>query len=340
MTATRKKQKRGGNYLPNNNITRSRRSITLSKSLIRSSQKTPSYSPSKRSMPSVSIQRHKTPKSPVTSTKVSSYSRKPFIFFIEGMGCTEYTEDEKLNFAEQIGVEPHETEIICNIKNPLLNIAKTTCYLQPLKNEPLLDKLADRILESAKQHKNVYVYGTSFGGMITNRIAEIFTQQFYKNGNDSTVKQNELYDLLLKIHFSTFGSIYISRKIADWIDIVNYIAIGDVANTCTRRVEHKHAIGKGEVEGKYTPLVYNFKKSKLAYNERPREESSSPRIIDICLYKRNKKNDRQFTINCNKTISHIPIVRAVNEWKVHNSYFPLIFDMMRKPTTHIERLKK
>jgi hypothetical protein len=170
--------------------------------------------------------------------------------------------------------------------------------------------------------------------MITNRIAEILTKQFYDLSDDKE-KQNELYDLILKIHFSTFGSIYISQKIAAWIDIINYIAVGDVANTCTRKIEHRQAIGEGEIEGKYNPLIYNFRNNKLAYKERPK---SSPRIIDICLYKRNKKNDRQFIMNCNKIISHIPIIRAVNEWKVHNSYFPLIFDMMRHKTTDITEL--
>jgi hypothetical protein len=62
------------------------------------------------------------------------------------MGCTRYTQTEKSNFAKHIGVKPNEIYIICNIKNPFTNIVKTTCYLQPLKNEPLLDKLADTLL--------------------------------------------------------------------------------------------------------------------------------------------------------------------------------------------------
>jgi hypothetical protein len=337
MTATRKKHRRkNGGSPPYSAITRSaftrsaRRQVALSTSLVRKPEKSPPRT-NKSNIKSYSQSKPQVSYNPAETT-----SNKPFIFLIQGLGCHKYSDFEKWEIAEYIDVEPHEIEIICDIKKPFLNIARTTCYLQPLKDDSLFDSLIDKLTESAKE-RDIYVYSTSFGGMIINRVAEILTKRY--NDEPDKVKQDKLYILILKMHFSTFGSIYIGPEIASWIDIINYIAIGDVANTCTRNIEHKQAVNVGDIEDKYTELLYNRNRSKLAYKKRYIKERDkfSPKIVDICLYKKNKKDDT-FVPNCDKRISRIPILRANHEWKVHNAYFPLIFSMMRKPTTHIESL--
>ena len=53
-------------------------------------------------------------------------------------------------------------------------------------------------------------------------MIDIITKQI---GLKSLKEQSILYDLLGKIHFATFGSIYISPNITEKIDIVQYIAL-------------------------------------------------------------------------------------------------------------------
>lgn len=330
MTATRKKY--GGNHVSNNSVTRSKRSNILSKNLLRSSRKSPSpnisRSPSKSHSKSIRFNVNSVSKKTVDDVT----PKKPYIFLIAGLWCESRVSMIRDHIKKTRDIEESDIEIICNIENPYINIVKTACYFRPLNNNTMLDELAEKILASADERGDIYVYGTSFGGMITNRIAEILTKK-YDDLIDPN-KKSKLYDSIKKIHFSTFGSIYISQNIPEWIDIINYIAIGDVANTCTRGIKHKQSVSDKKIKNKYNPLMYGFRTKKLYYKQRPK---SSPRIVDICLCE--KENDK-FVIKCNKTISNIPIVRYSNEWDVHGSYNDLIYDMMQYKTTYIDTLYK
>ena len=87
--------------------------------------------------------------------------------------------------------------------------------------------------------------------------------------------QERLNELLKKIHFATFGSIYITPMTG--VDMVHYIAVGDVANTVTWGFQHRQQITRKELE--------NYKKLK-DYNISYQKRQNIP-IYDICFYSKN-----------------------------------------------------
>ena len=257
----------------------------------------------------------------------------PHIFYFEGVGCKETSQLDKMTLINTINninrgmgfpyIHSHDIEIICYTPK----IKKNICDYKSLQNDTNVDIFVKKILDSARENDKVLVYGASFGGMIVNRITEILLER-YKNETDETKK------IIQKIHFATFGSIYINNNI-DFIDIKNYIAIGDVqANTCTRGIKHLQALSDTNLkEENFTEMHYYGNIHKLAFKQREDGEKS---IVDICFYKKNK--DGKFVSKCNKNIAYFPILRISHEWKTY--YIPLMQEMMLRNTTDINYLDK
>ena len=173
-------------------------------------------------------------------------NKKFHVFYIDGLDCIkngvydeEYWISSQMNKDDITFICESHTATARTFINNYLTVGKTSCALKPLnstENKIMLEKIINQILEKANENDEIYVYGWSFGGMIINRIVEILVKSYSQDTR------------LNKIHFSTFGSIYITRKDIGSIDLINYIAIGDVANTCTRFIKHKqYEIGRAHV---------------------------------------------------------------------------------------------
>ena len=252
-------------------------------------------------------------------------SNRPFhVFFIDGLDCLK--EGTQFNhFLVHGDVEKNDFTYICEshtatastkIKN-YSTVVKTSCALKPLnssENKRMLQKIIDQILEKANENDNIYVYGWSFGGMIVNRVVEILVKSY---SEDIRLK---------KIYFTTVGSIYITKKDIGSIDLINYISVGDVANTCTRGIEHTQYVSQQKLKEKYTEISLD-EQNKILYKKR----KGIPIIYDVCFVNPD-------TISCSQTINRIPIVRGKTEWKIHFNYWDLLYNLMRCRTNNIEKI--
>jgi hypothetical protein len=268
------------------------------------------------------------------------------VFFIDGLGCVKNDQSTTDFFRHGEIDADKELTVVCESSTQTKlettkhfgTIAKTTCALKPLQgvNDKLfLYDIANQILQKSAQNKDgVYVYGFSFGGMIVNRIVEILVKELETSGIRA---QNKNVDKLLQnIHFATFGSIYITKNFGS-LDIINYIAVGDVANTCTRFIKHKQFVSEKKLEKKYTKLsletIYGITK-KLLYKERS-QNGGEPKIYDLCFY----SNNEDAKPTCTQFINMAPIFRVAHEWDIHNNYYLyLIIYLVKNRTNNIQKL--
>ena len=268
------------------------------------------------------------------------------VFFIDGLGCVK-NDQSTTNFFKYGDINTdNELTVVCESRTETRletakhfgTIAKTTCAFKPLrgeKNKQFLYDIVNQILQKSAENKDgVYVYGFSFGGMIVNRIVEILVKELETSGIRT---QNENVDKLLKnIHFATFGSIYVTKDFGS-LDIINYISVGDVANTCTRFIKHKQFVSEKKLEKKYTKLslesISGITK-KLLYKERSRSKGE-PKLYDLCFYA--NKEDAKST--CTQIINMAPIFRVAHEWDIHNNYYLyLVIYLVKNRTNDIQQL--
>lgn len=247
-------------------------------------------------------------------------TKKPFhIFFIDGLDCPK----EGANFNHFLvngDVDKNDFTYICESPTTIQNyltVGKTSCAFKPLnssENKRMLQGIIDQILEMATKADKICVYGWSFGGMIVNRVVEILIKSYSE-------------DIRLKnIYFTTVGSIYITKKDIGSINLINYISIGDVANTCTRGIKHKQYVDKTKLEEKYKKISLD-EQNKILYKKR----EGTPIIYDVCFVNAN-------TTSCSQKINRIPIVRAKTEWDIHFNYWYLLYNLMRSRTNNIENI--
>jgi hypothetical protein len=250
-------------------------------------------------------------------------TKKPFhIFFIDGLDCPK----EGANFNHFLVngdvdkndftyiCESHTETISTKIKN-YSTVGKTSCAFKPLnssENKRMLQGIIDQILEMASKADKICVYGWSFGGMIVNRVVEMLIKS-YPEG-------------IKNIYFTTVGSIYITKKDIGSINLINYISIGDVANTCTRGIKHKQYVDETKLEEKYKKISLD-EQNKILYKKR----EGTPIIYDVCFVNGNNKP-------CSQKINRIPIVRAKTEWDIHFNYWYLLYNLMRSRTNNIENI--
>jgi hypothetical protein len=245
------------------------------------------------------------------------------IFFIDGLDCNKKTVDYSHFLDEKTGnIHPNNFTYICEshtetIRTKIKNystVGKTSCAFKPLnsdENKRMLQGIIDQILEMATKADKICVYGWSFGGMIVNRVVEMLIKSYSE-------------DIRLKnIYFTTVGSIYITKKDIGSINLINYISIGDVANTCTRGIKHKQYVDETKLE-KYKEIPLDGL-NKIYYKKR----EGTPIIYDVCFVNGTTKS-------CSQRINRIQILRAKTEWNIHFNYWDLLYNLMRSRTNNIE----
>jgi hypothetical protein len=245
-------------------------------------------------------------------------TKKPFhIFFIDGLDCNKKTVNFN-HFLVHGNIPTNNFTYICESPTTIQNyltVGKTSCAFKPLnsdENKRMLQGIIDQILEMATKAHKICVYGWSFGGMIVNRVVEMLIKSYSE-------------DIRLKnIYFTTVGSIYITKKDIGSINLINYISIGDVANTCTRGIKHKQYVDKTKLVEKYKEIPLDGL-NKIYYKKR----EGTPIIYDVCFV--NGKNKP-----CSQRINRIPILRAKPEWDIHFNYWDLLYNLMSSRTNNIE----
>jgi hypothetical protein len=232
------------------------------------------------------------------------------IYIVSGLGC--YGSDpastaEYLKYISEVSNVPIENiKYKCHKSSSAIKcILKTYFKSMPLKESRFVYNLADEITADILEERNnhVFVFGFSFGGAITNRVAEILNTN-YKNYPDN-------YN---KLSMVGFGSIYIpSYESIENINIINYLSNSDVAMKCNKI----QPIPFEDMRLRLHSPRYYMRENKIICKMPVSQESfEKTKIIQICLY---------------NLESGQPLCRtdgpSITEWEEHNTYY-LILDII------------
>ncbi len=253
------------------------------------------------------------------------------IFRAVGLGCTsvDYTpfDDDQAKTTYKCIFFKYKCHP--SYSGTLGNIVSSSVSKTPLKNDPFLFEFMNEIIERSKVSV-VFVFGHSFGGLMINRIAEILIKIYRHMISHTGPTNNEIKEVLEKIFanlfFAGFGSVYIPEEVRQEdipIKIINYTAIGDVSNTCTRGVCHIQRVND-------TTSFTTIDRLYLSYKHR--EPSKGFHMVDLCFI------DEQGKSTCTNRINSIPLARSSTEWSIHNRYDPLIDELLQKRTIDITEI--
>lgn len=261
------------------------------------------------------------------------------IFRAVGLGCTkEIFDSDDIDSAKRaFNCRFFEYKCHPSTTRTLRNIISSSVSITPLKNDDFLFKFINEIIQQSKE-TIVFVFGHSFGGLMINRIAEIFIKIYRyvdseKSKTNATIKtaiKTVLEKILENVFFAGFGSVYIPSEVQEEeipINIMNYTAVGDVSNTCTREVCHIQRVNHDVFEYSFTKVP----RLNLSYLSRA-DSSKGFHMIDICFL------DEHNNPTCTNHINNIPLLRAGNEWDIHNRYNTLINALLYKRTIDVAQL--
>jgi hypothetical protein len=150
--------------------------------------------------------------------------KKEVCIYVVGLGCSEVNPEAYKEEAERISSRMKmPVHLLCNqsLKNTLFQIAKTVCYLKPSLKNVFVQEVYTLVKKYIVEDYNVYLIGSSYGGSVVSRVAELF----------DTTDSNKLI-------ITTFGSIYIPDKILN-MNIIHYMYRNDVALKCNKLDYHK-----------------------------------------------------------------------------------------------------
>jgi hypothetical protein len=230
------------------------------------------------------------------------------IYIVDGLGC--YGSEPNAQYLKYISevsnVPPENIKYKCHKSSSGIKcILKTYFKSMPLRESRfvynLVDEITADILDETKNH--VFVFGFSFGGLITNRVAEILNTN-YKNHPDN-------YN---KLSMVGFGSIYIpSYESLEHINIINYLSNSDVAMKCNKI----RPIPFEDMRLKlHSPRFYMRENKIICKMPVSQESFEKTKRIQICLY---------------NLESGQPLCRtegpSITEWEEHNTYY-LILDII------------
>uniref|UniRef100_A0A6C0I3V9 Protein kinase domain-containing protein n=1 Tax=viral metagenome TaxID=1070528 RepID=A0A6C0I3V9_9ZZZZ len=166
------------------------------------------------------------------------------IYFVYGSGCNqELTEETKAqqqaNYAKLADIDPENVFIKCHTTiSAVDNIVKTWFGRAPLDDNEFVNDLYAELQGKINEGIKILLFGHSFGGAIVNRVAMLF------NNDAKKLEQKKWKDFANKTGFyyqlqmATFGSIYIAPATSvDYMNIMNYMAIGDVAIKLNKMTE-------------------------------------------------------------------------------------------------------
>jgi hypothetical protein len=270
---------------------------------------------------------------------------KTLVYFVFGLGCDQLQLDEEKNFFS-INTRIHKSNIIllCHKNSSAIkSIGKTYFNLCPLYDSNFINKFKESIINNVKDYDKILVYGHSFGGAIVNRVAEELNKQ----------KDKSLYD---KIYMAAFGSIYIPDEMSkqEGINIINYIARGDVVRKCGNeyakiiddwKIDDWKNIIKIKVVNQtirpnvsFIPIRYNKIENSNIYGINFCETDSCDKLTDI--KKLNMQTVLQKYIQTGKK-KHIlsgigeSIFGSKTQWHNHIRYFDLLNMIHRALLQHL-----
>ena len=180
--------------------------------------------------------------------KLEKKKIKTVLYHILGMGCSEATKSDLKQYQEEIqettGIS--DVRVRCNpsMTSTIINIIKSVCMV-PLKNDKFVNEIFSEIKLDISNGSRVIVFGHSYGGAVTTRLAELFNEMTGIYGIDA-IKNN--------IVFRTCGSIYISnREKLRNVDIKHIIYNDDVCLKCNGLANNE---ARDNVIWKPSPIKY------------------------------------------------------------------------------------
>lgn len=185
------------------------------------------------------------------------------------------------------------------------------------KNKTIINRHLENInkLEQENNYNKIFIYGFSYGGGLANCIAE-------KLNNES---------IATKIHISTFGSIYIpsdkGESTQSNIDIINYLAIGDIAEQTTQIQESYNSLNKNNNSNiqKFS-FIFRLQKINIRYIR-------DNKIINFCNCAVNNTQTQLNIENVQRCKCIKQKKNSVINFKIHNSsYGGLIFCLVKYKT--------
>jgi hypothetical protein len=176
--------------------------------------------------------------------QVVTKNEKYYAIFVVGLGCSEDYDFINSFQKNLISEANYNVDLFCNkslITGTIKNIGKSLYHSFPstkslikIKNNELksssaqnirikrnIDKIYPTIIKKLEEGYHILLLGHSYGGDVVLKLAKILVERLNK-------------ELLKKIHIATFGTINILSKdkhsyVYDYLDIVNYMHIHDVA---------------------------------------------------------------------------------------------------------------
>jgi hypothetical protein len=262
---------------------------------------------------------------PTEKTLGHYYSNKSkiLVYISFGLGCGGNTKNTISTFTK---IDPKNIIILCHkTSSALKTIGKIYTGFDPLAASNYVDAYARSIISNSSIYDKIFVFGFSFGGAIVNRVAE----ELNKSSLINNVKS--------KIFMATFGSIYIPNDKGAGsqsnINIINYLATGDIASTL-HRIKINNEFGQKSEQ--MIPSIHTFSPSGISICKFISNYQYS-KIIPICFYLDNK----YICNNSNKKnifVELIEIITNLQKWRIHNNYGELFFYLLKYRKNNINNL--
>ena len=293
-------------------------------------------------------------KSPSKSAKKTNDLNpdKRHYYIVLGLGCTSTKKKDIDSWIKAVQMNvPGDIPIknihyVCHKMSSAINAINKVCVGKeiqiplPLKlnKNTFLAKLLQEMIDLLQDGNEIYAYGISFGGAILNRLAEEMNKVQIES------------KMMNRLHIATFGSIYISlQENVKKINIMNYIALGDVAIKCNRLVVPSvwnpitplvKIMNRKFIEVKNDDNIYNF--IYLEYYNDPDPLQQTPEkqhfyrktLSNITWLNLFENNDKEKPIYNNKIKPGL-LIGNKQEWNIHNSYLHFIYYLMNRQTNTI-----
>jgi len=224
------------------------------------------------------------------------------VYFALGIGCDTLNREDINNLkhyiAEQIDTGYANVNIICHkFSSGIKTILKSRFSYCPLVNSKFVLSFTNSIIENVDKYEKIFVFGHSFGGAIVNRVAE----ELHKNISLSEGNKS-------KIIMATFGSIYLPKDLGlvsqSSINIINYLAVGDVASICNRIKTTADMVNPDSEETRFL-IPLDKRIPTMAFKQ-------EKKIIFCCFYEDGLPN-------CSD-IKKGWVFGSKDEWQVHMNY--------------------
>jgi hypothetical protein len=271
------------------------------------------------------------------------------VFISLGLGCEGYTKEFiQKNFFP--GVHLENIIIHCRSNVVALKTIKNLYSVSNLLNFEVkpdyVDQYVTSIIENSKIYNKIFVFGFSFGGAIINKVAEKLNSRLYGGVLYSEAERQAISN---KIYMAAFGSIYIPRDgglVSQInINIINYMAVGDVACKLNKMnlddvfksdntVDPLRACPESGDAGAWS-LQKTPKESIFQLTKDPicKFRKLNDKIIAICFYL-----DGEYSCNYPPLLAILNSLNELKKWRIHNNYSLIFLKLLANKINNLDKI--